>query len=78
MPLFPFALACEADAKGHTGLEHQTYPQSAYLLKAANALSSVDNTAVLKMGLQGAEIGAAIRLLRIQAVAAAMPATKSV
>ena len=76
--VIPFALACEADAKGHTGLEHQTYPQSAYLLKAANALSSVDNTAVLKMGLQGAEIGAAIRLLRIQAVAAAMPAAKSV
>ena len=63
-----FVLACEADAKGRTGLENRPYPQAGYLLKIAQAAASVPAEAVLNNGLQGAEIGEAIRRLRIEAV----------
>lgn len=64
-----FVLACEADAKGRTGLEQRPYPQGELLKKAALAAASVDTSTALNSGLQGAEIGAAIRRLRIKAVA---------
>ncbi|MEQ1739567.1 MAG: HD domain-containing protein, partial [Methyloglobulus sp.] len=67
---FPeFLLACEADAKGRTGLENKPYPQAAYLHTAAKTAASVDTSALMNGDLQGAEIGEAIRRLRIQAVA---------
>jgi tRNA nucleotidyltransferase (CCA-adding enzyme) len=64
-----FLLACEADAKGRTGLEHKPYPQATYILKAAKAAVSVDTAAVMNNDLQGSQIGEAIRRLRIQAIA---------
>ncbi|WP_411728394.1 multifunctional CCA addition/repair protein [Methyloglobulus sp.] len=64
-----FLLACEADAKGRTGLENKPYPQAAYLLTAAKVAASVDTAALLNGNLQDAEIGEAIRRLRIQAIA---------
>jgi tRNA nucleotidyltransferase (CCA-adding enzyme) len=67
---FPeFLLACEADAKGRTGLENKPYPQAAYMLKAAKAAASVETATVMNNDLQGSQIGEAIRRLRIQAVA---------
>jgi tRNA nucleotidyltransferase (CCA-adding enzyme) len=66
---FPeFLLACEADAKGRTGLENKPYPQAAYLLTAASVAASVDTIDLMGGKLQGAEIGEAIRRLRIQAI----------
>lgn len=66
---FPeFLLACEADAKGRTGLENKPYPQADYLLTAAKVAASVDTSDLIKGDLQGAEIGVAIRRLRIQAI----------
>ncbi len=39
---FPLMLqACESDARGRTGHEHDTYPQTAYLLACAQAAQSV-------------------------------------
>jgi tRNA nucleotidyltransferase (CCA-adding enzyme) len=68
---FPeFLLACEADAKGRTGLENKPYPQAAYLLMASKLAASVDTDALMDGSLQGAEIGDAIRRLRIQAIKA--------
>jgi tRNA nucleotidyltransferase (CCA-adding enzyme) len=64
-----FLLACEADAKGRTGLENKPYPQAAYLLAAAKTAASVDTTSLMNGVLQGPEIGEAIRRLRIQAIA---------
>jgi tRNA nucleotidyltransferase (CCA-adding enzyme) len=64
-----FVLACEADAKGRTGLETKPYPQAAYLLTAVNVAAAVDTSALMDGKLQGAQIGEAIRLLRIQAIA---------
>lgn len=63
-----FAVACEADSKGRTGLENKPYPQSIYLLNAAKAANKVNTTEVLNSGLKGAKIGEAIRQLRITAV----------
>ncbi|WP_031437122.1 multifunctional CCA addition/repair protein [Methylobacter tundripaludum] len=64
-----FLLACEADARGRTGLENIAYPQAALLSGAARAAASVDTSAILNGELKGAHIGEAIRRLRIKAVA---------
>lgn len=63
-----FALACEADSKGRTGLEDTPYPQSIFLQEAAKVVSLVDTTEILSSDLQGPQIGDAIRQLRIKAV----------
>ncbi len=63
-----FILACEADAKGRTGLENQPYPQSAYLLSACQAATEVDISDILESHLKGAQIGEAIRSKRIMAI----------
>lgn len=64
-----FLLACEADARGRTGFENRPYPQAEIFKCAALAAVSVDSSSVVNSGLQGAEIGAAIRQLRIKAIA---------
>jgi tRNA nucleotidyltransferase (CCA-adding enzyme) len=63
-----FLLACEADAKGRTGFENAPYPQAELLSGAASAAASVDTSAILNGELKGAQIGEAIRRLRIKAV----------
>ncbi|MGZ4957494.1 MAG: multifunctional CCA addition/repair protein [Methylobacter sp.] len=63
-----FILACEADAKGRTGFENSPYPQADLLRGAAGAAASVDTSAILNGELKGAQIGEAIRRLRIKAV----------
>jgi len=68
-----FLLACEADAKGRTGLEHVAYPQADFIKRAAIAAANVDTHPVLQSGLKGEKIGEAIRRLRIQAVAGIAP-----
>lgn len=67
--LAEFLLACEADAKGRTGLEQVPYPQAELLLGAAKAAAAVDTSVILHSELKGAHIGEAIRRLRIKAVA---------
>ncbi len=67
--LSAFLLACEADAKGRAGFENTPYPQAKYLQRAATAAATIDTTTALNSGLQGAQIGDAIRRIRIRAVA---------
>lgn len=43
-----FLLACEADARGRTGLEDRDYPQNEYLTTILNELSRLDVGALLK------------------------------
>ncbi len=64
-----FILACIADARGRTGFEQVAYPQAELLKLAATAGASIDTSTVLNGELQGAEIGIALRNLRIKAVA---------
>lgn len=70
--LEPFLLGCEADARGRAGLEHRAYPQTDFIRAAAGAAAAADIAPALARGLAGAEIGKAIRQLRIQAVAGAI------
>jgi tRNA nucleotidyltransferase (CCA-adding enzyme) len=60
-----FILACEADARGRTGFENRSYPQADYLRAAAAQATAVNAGDVLNGELRGAEIGAALRELRI-------------
>lgn len=65
-----FLIACEADAKGRTGLENTPYPQAGFLTKAQQAAMSVDTSEIFKKGLLGPEIGRAIHDQRSRAIAA--------
>jgi tRNA nucleotidyltransferase (CCA-adding enzyme) len=71
-----FLNACEADARGRTGLEEQTYPQRDLVLAAWQAALAVNTSAVAGPGgagdgLSGEAIGEAIRQARLAAVTAA-------
>lgn len=68
-----FLDACEADARGRTGLEDQPYPQRKLVLAAWQAALAVDTRAVAGPGgagegLDGEAIGKAIREARLAAV----------
>jgi tRNA nucleotidyltransferase (CCA-adding enzyme) len=67
----PFLDACEADARGRTGLEAMPYPQRALLHAAWQAARSIDSSAVAGRGLTGEALGAAIRQARLEACSAA-------
>ena len=69
-----FVLACEADARGRTGLEDSPYPQADIFRRAHAAARAVDTSAITA-GRSGPEIGAAIRAARIDAVRAVRSAT---
>jgi tRNA nucleotidyltransferase (CCA-adding enzyme) len=64
-----FLQACEADARGRTGLETRAYPQAVRLQLALQAAQQVD-AAALASRYQKAELGLAIRQARISAVSA--------
>lgn len=72
-----FVIACEADAKGRTGLESNPYPQAQFLIKAAEAVVKVDTSSVLSGKLKGSQIGDEIRRLRINAVSKLIKTEKS-
>ncbi len=63
-----FLLSCQADAQGRLGKEIQPYPQADYIRKAMQAANQIDTKAVLASGKRGAQIGEAIRALRINAI----------
>ena len=64
-----FIGACEADARGRTGLEQRDYPQADYLRAAAEAARSADVKTLLEQGYQGAELGAALEQERVRLIA---------
>ncbi len=63
-----FLLACEADARGRTGLENRDYPQAAYFRSAFEKASEISAEQVVDKALGGADIGAAIDKMRLQAI----------
>jgi tRNA nucleotidyltransferase (CCA-adding enzyme) len=63
--------ACEADARGRTGLETEPYPQSGYLRTALAAAAAVQLTDEERRGLAGPAIGAELRRRRLAQVSAA-------
>ncbi|HEY9024598.1 MAG TPA: multifunctional CCA addition/repair protein [Burkholderiaceae bacterium] len=66
--------ACECDATGRLGLEHEPYPQRARLAAALKTAQEVDTRAVsaqaMERGLKGQAIADAIRQARVQALQA--------
>ena len=69
-------LACEADARGRTGLSDRAYPPRALLLLALQEARTIDAGAVATRaqadGARGDDIATAIRIARTDAVAAAI------
>jgi tRNA nucleotidyltransferase (CCA-adding enzyme) len=63
-----FLLACEADARGRTGLEERSYPQRPFFEQARARVSAVALTAEERAGLSGEQIGQALRQRRIAAL----------
>jgi tRNA nucleotidyltransferase (CCA-adding enzyme) len=57
---FQLPLACEADARGRTGLEERPYPQAAYLRQALQAAQSVTAAPFVAAGISGKALGDAI------------------
>ncbi|MBT8077270.1 MAG: multifunctional CCA addition/repair protein [Gammaproteobacteria bacterium] len=65
-----FLTACEADARGRSGLENRPYPQADYFRGAAQAAAEV-NAKEIAAGLSdGGEIGTRIRLARLRVLEA--------
>ena len=66
-------LACEADARGRTGLENRPYPQAERLKRALSAARAVDAAKLAASeGVAGAALGQALRERRLAAVTAAL------
>jgi len=65
-----FLLACEADARGRTGLEERVYPQRAFFAAARDAVAAVTLNAAERSGLSGEQIGQELRKRRVAAVEA--------
>ena len=63
-------LACEADARGRTGLEDQPYPQAGYLRRARDAAAAVTLTQEERQSLKGPLLGDRLREKRLAAVSA--------
>jgi tRNA nucleotidyltransferase (CCA-adding enzyme) len=63
-----FLLACEADARGRTGLENREYPQRDYLIRVRDAAAAVILAPDERAGLSGEEIGQELRRRRVAAI----------
>ena len=65
-----FLHACEADARGRTGLEQRDYPQAQYLRDAFSAASQIKPAEIADDSLSGAEIGDKLHRERLRAIKA--------
>ena len=63
-----FLLACEADARGRTGLEERPYPQRDILKAAREAAAQVSAADLLNQGLTGPAIAQALHEARVHAI----------
>ncbi|MBL4606526.1 MAG: multifunctional CCA addition/repair protein [Pseudomonadales bacterium] len=63
-----FLIACEADARGRTGLESAPYPQAKYVKDAMISSAQVDTQALIDAGHSGKDLGNAIHQQRVSAV----------
>ncbi len=71
------ALVCEADKRGRAGLEDQPYPQGPELQRLHAAALAVNARDIVREGMDGPQIGEALRKARIQAIHAAREAARS-
>jgi tRNA nucleotidyltransferase (CCA-adding enzyme) len=64
-----FLLACEADKRGRKGMENADYPQALYLTDLFDAALTPKAQTLLERGLQGTDVGKALRDERVKAIA---------
>ncbi|MCX7042363.1 MAG: multifunctional CCA addition/repair protein [Gammaproteobacteria bacterium] len=64
------AIVCEADKRGRLGMESESYPQAAMLLRLHAAARAVSTSSLDLAQLSGPEVGEALRKARIAAIAA--------
>ena len=69
-----FLLACEADARGRTGLEQRDYPQRDYLLRCRAAVAAVALDETERNRFNGPAYGQALRRKRLAALEPLRPA----
>ncbi len=67
-----FLLACEADARGRTGMEDDPYPQAERFLRAAEVARAVNTAPLRERGYEGAALGKAIEQAQVRAITAAL------
>ena len=67
-----FLVACEADARGRTGLEDAPYHQADIMRAAFTAALTVNNADIQAQGLKGPAFGEALKTLRIKAISQAL------
>jgi len=65
------ALVCEADKRGRLGLQDQPYPQGAELQRLHAAALAVNARDIAREGMDGPQVGEALRNARIRAIGAA-------
>ncbi|MCV6639044.1 multifunctional CCA addition/repair protein [Candidatus Albibeggiatoa sp. nov. NOAA] len=63
-----FLLACEADARGRKGLEHQPYPQAARFRRIFEAAQQVNVATIIADGFTGSQIKEQLHQRRIHAI----------
>jgi len=73
----PFLLACQADATGRTGFEHQPYPQAERLRQAFQACQGVSAKDLVDQGYRGPAVGEQLRKARLQAISASLKTQQS-
>lgn len=70
-----FLLACEADARGRTGLENRDYSQSQRFRSALQACQTIKAATVQADGYAGAQLGSELQKRQIDAIARLAPKT---
>ena len=65
------ALVCEADKRGRLGLENEAYPQGPELQRLHAAALAVNARDIVRDGMNGPQIGEALRKARIRTIGAA-------
>ena len=68
-----FLIACEADARGRLGLEDRDYPQANYLRQALAVIQQVSAAQFAEKGIQGKDLGEAIKAERTRQLEALRP-----
>ena len=63
-----YLLACEADARGRTGLEEREYPQADYFRNALKLANNIDTRKLTGQGLEGEAMAQAVRQQRLAAL----------
>ena len=65
-----FLIACEADARGRTGLENRCYPQADFMHRVYQAAVKVQTRPLLEQGLTGLALAEALQRKRLAAITA--------